>query len=642
MNIVEIRAFPKRNIHSHHRVMQMHVDLGEHDGVLTSDIEGFVDRLLEAVPSLREHHCSRGYPGGLVERLREGTLLGHVLEHLVLELQTLAGSDVIYGKTRRISASHYLVVVEYECEALATAAAREAVRMLSALLAGERGDAQGALEVLNRVKKEQSLGPSTRAIIEAAERRGIPAMRLNERSLVQLGYGSEQKMIQSTITGNTSCIGVDTAGDKALCKKVLADCGIPVPEGFVVGSAEEAVRRGRDLGGPLAIKPRRGNQGRGVSLNLEDEASWELAYRLARTADEEVIVEQFIPGQQYRVLVVGDEVVAASLRIPPFVTGDGARTVRELVEELNADPQRGEGHEAALTRVPLDDVTFLTLSRQGLRADSIPEEGRSVRLRDGANLSTGGTAVDVTGAIHRSAASVCRRAARIVGLDVAGVDLVTEDISEPFVDRKGRARGAIVEVNAAPGLRMHHSPSQGRARDVAQAIVDHLFPQCQSEGRIPIVAVTGSNGKTTTTRLVEHLLSAAGYRTGMITSDGIYIAGENVVRGDTTGPWSAKVVLRDPRVEAAVLETARGGIIAGGLAFDYCDVAVVTNISSDHLGQDNVETLDDLINVKSLVVETVPRWGRTVLNADDPRVMGMADRSLGEPVLFSVEDKNLS
>ncbi len=644
VNIVEMRAFPKRNIHSHHRVMQMRVDLGEYDGVLTSDLGGFSGRLLEQFPSLREHHCSRGYPGGLVERLREGTLLGHVLEHLILEMQSLTGCDVIYGKTRRIAASLYQVVVEYECEAVARAASLEAVTILNALLAGDGDSDQGhrALERLADIKREKGLGPSTRAIVEAAERRGIPAMRLNEHSLVQLGYGKEQKMIQASITGDTCCIGVDTAGDKALCKQLLADCGIPVPEGYVVRSLEEAVERARDLGGPLAIKPRRGNQGRGVSLNLEDGKDLELAYGFARFIDKEVLVEQFIMGQQYRVLVTGDEVVAASLRIPPSVTGDGTRTIRELVEELNSDPQRGEGHASPLTRVPLDDITSLTVNRQGFNLDSVPDDGKVVRLRDGANLSTGGTAVDVTDSVHPSAANVCRRAARIIGLDVAGVDLVTEDISQPFVDRAGRSEGAIVEVNAAPGLRMHQFPSEGRARDVGQAIVDHLFPQCQSEGRIPIVAITGSNGKTTATRLVEHLLSAAGYKTGMITSDGIYIAGEQVVKGDTTGPWSATVVLRDPHVEAAVLETARGGIIAGGLAFDYCDVAVVTNISSDHLGQDDVETLDDLVDVKSLVVETVPRWGRTVLNADDPRVMGMAERSLGEPILFSVEDNNLS
>ncbi len=642
MKITAMRAFSGRSIHSHYPVIQLDLDLAEGDGLLTSEIDGFVERLLALVPSLREHHCSRGHPGGFVERLREGTLMGHVLEHLILELQALVGSEVIYGKTRRLCASEYRVVVECDCAAVAQAAAQEAVDILNALIAGHQVDIAESIQLIDRIKREADLGPSTRAIVEAAERRGIPAMRLDEGSLVQLGYGCRQKRIQATITAETGCIGVDTAGDKVLCKRLLDECGVPVPEGYLARTAEELIEAARRLDGPVAIKPRRGNQGNGVSLNLSDEEAWRRAFQLARQVDDEVIVERFIPGQQYRVLIVGDEVVAASHRIPPTVTGDGIRSIRELVEKINEDPERGEGHEAPLTHIPLDDLTVLTLQRQGFTVESVPDDGQVVKARDGANLSAGGTAVDVTESVHPSAANMCRRAARIVGLDVAGVDLVTGDISEPVGDGNGGFGGAVVEVNAAPGLRMHQYPSSGRKRDAAQAIVDQLFPQCGARGRIPIIAVTGTNGKTTTVRLLEHILRSAGYATGITTTDGIYISGERAVTGDTTGPWSARVVLRDPQVEFAVLETARGGIIRGGLAFDYCDVAVVTNISSDHLGQDGVETLGDLVDVKSLVVEAVPRWGKAVLNADDPRVMEMRSSCLGEAVLFSVQDNNLS
>ena len=637
MRITSVRHFPKRNVHSHHPVMQLDVDLEEADGVLTSQIDGFCDDLIGAFPTLKEHYCSRGYAGGFVERLREGTLLGHVLEHLILEMQSLVDCDVIYGKTRRIGTARYRIIAEYECEAVAEKAAEVSVKILNHLLERSSFDPRDAISEVQQVKARYGLGPSTRAIIEAAQRRGIPAMRLNEDSLVQLGYGCKQKKIQATVTGDTCCIGVDIASDKALCKKLLDESGIPVPEGFVVNSYEDLLAAAGKLDqGHLAIKPRRGNQGRGVSLDLSDEESWEVGYRLAQEIDDEVIVERFISGNQYRVLIVGDEVAAASLRLPPVIVGDGRSTIRELIERANSDPRRGDGHEDVLTKIPMDDLTNLTLSRQGLSLSSVPDEGQQVPARDGANLSVGGTAVDVTDDLHPETASLCCRAARVIGLDVAGVDLVASDISQPLDG------GAIVEVNASPGLRMHQFPASGRPRDVAQTIVDHLFPQCSSGGRIPLIAVTGSNGKTTTTRLLHHILNEAGYHTAMTTTDGIYIGNDMIIEGDTTGPFSAGVVLRDPSVEAAVLETARGGIIRGGLAFDYCDVGIITNISSDHLGQDGVETLEDLLSVKSLVLETVPRWGRSVLNADDPRVMSVAERSLGETILFSLEPNNLS
>jgi len=637
VRIETVRHFPQRNIHNHRPVMELDVDLGKWDGVLSSEIDGFCDAVAAALPTLREHHCSRGHPGGFIERLRAGTLLGHVLEHVVLELQALLGYDVIYGKTRRLRGSRYRIVAEYECEEVAEAAARSGLKMMLCMLEEREVDRCSVLRELKRVQARYDLGPSTRALVQAAKRRGVPHFRLNDRSLLQLGYGSEQKRMQATITGDTRCLGVDIASDKALSKKLLEEGGVPVPAGVAVEDADELGEVALQLDGPLAVKPRRGNQGAGVSLGIADFEDLKAAHRLAAEIDSEVIVERFIPGKQYRVLVVADEVVAASLRRPPGIAGDGKSTILQLIEEENSRPDRGEGHESSLTVIPVDQMMVLSLRRRGLSLSFVLPEGRRVRVRDEANLSTGGTAVDVTDHIHPQNASLARRAARITGLDVAGVDIVTDDISRPMNDE-----GAVIEVNAAPGLRMHLSPTEGRSRDAGLAIVDHLFPRDSSRGRIPIIAVTGSNGKTTVVRLLQHILTEAGYSVGATTTDGVYIGDQRIMRGDSAGPRSARVVLGDPAVEAAVLETARGGMIRSGLFFDCCDVGLVTNITGDHLGQDGVETLDDLVSVKSLVVEAVAPWGRAVLNADDARAIRLAHRCPGESVLFSAQEDNLS
>ncbi len=642
MKIKNMRAFPRRNIHSHHPVVEIEVDLQGQNGRLTSEVDGFCPRLLRAFPGIKEHHCSRGYPGGFVERLYEGTLLGHVMEHLILQLQSHADCDVIYGKTRRLRSSEYLIVVEYENEELVQVASKQALKILRALIRGEEVSeiADVAREKVLKAKRKYGLGPSTRAIVEAAERRGIPTMRLNDQSLLQLGYGSQQKRIQATVTGNTSCIGVDTVCDKVLCKKLLAESGISVPEGGAAEEWEQAMQIINEIDKPVVLKPRFGSQGEGVSLKLTDEEMCRQAFQLAKEIDDQVLIEKYVPGRQFRVLVVGNEVVAASERRPPMVTGDGTSTIRDLIEQTNSDPLRGDDHEAPLTKIAIDLATNMTLNRQGFNPDSVPEEGEDVYLRESANLSTGGTAADITDTVHPSIKRMCERAARVMGMDVAGIDLVAADLSKTLRDEDSEV--TVVEINAAPGLRMHQSPSEGKSRDVAQAIVDQLFPSSEAGGRIPIMAITGSNGKTTTARLIAHILREADYKVGLTTTDGIFINEELVVKGDTTGPWSSRLVLRDPCVDAAVLEVARGGIIHGGLSFDYCDVGLVTNISGDHLGQDGIETIDDLVRVKSLIVETVPRWGKAVLNADDPKVMDMQSECIGEKVLFSVEDPNLS
>ncbi|MEW6662688.1 MAG: cyanophycin synthetase [Bacillota bacterium] len=636
MLIKEVRAYEGRNVFCHRPVLAMKLDLGLWAEKTTAEIEGFPDKLLITLPSLREHHCSRGYPGGFVDRLSEGTFLGHVVEHVWLELMSLTGSKATYGKTLSTNEPGvYRIVVEYTAKEAGMIAGRYAANLIQALLEGCAFDIKGALEEIRSLAAKTELGPSTKAIAEACRRRGIPVMRLSQGSLLQLGYGAAQKMVQATITQHTGCIAADIAGDKSLAKELLAEAGLPVPRGYVVTGENEAVNVFTGFGQPVVIKPLDGNQGKGVALNLATPAEVKAAFRLASTFCPQVLVEEYIKGRQYRILVVNDRLVAAAERIPAHVIGNGLNTIKELVEQENQNPLRGEDHEKALTKIKIDAVALLVLAKKNYSPDTVPPPGEVVYLRENANLSTGGTAIDVTELVHPENRMMAVRAARVIGLDVAGIDLVTEDIAKPL----SMSAGAIIEVNAAPGIRMHHYPSLGTPRDVASAIVDYLFP-AEEKGRIPIACITGTNGKTTTTRLIAFMLGLQGLQVGMTTSDGVYIGNQLVMEGDTTGPLSARMVLRDSRVQAAVLETARGGILRGGLAFDWADVAVVTNISGDHLGQGEVETLSDLAHVKSLLVEAVHRKGYAVLNADDPLVAEMARRVWGSVIYFSQNKNN--
>lgn len=619
MRIQRIDVFEGPNVYCLRPTVRMLLDLGPWDRRETLEVPGFNEALVRLLPGLKEHHCSRGRPGGLIERLREGTWFGHVVEHVALELQARCGVNVRYGRTRRWSGSVFAVVFEHDGPLGGRAAAEAAVQVVLHLLEGRADDAAREVERAAEAVRRERLGPSTAAILSEARRRGIPVRRLGG-SLLELGHGVHRKRVWATVTDRSSAVAVDVACDKALTKEVLRAAGVPVPEGVVAEDESAAVRAFFTLGPAVVVKPAGGNQGRGVTVGLTNEAAVRQAFARARRAagDGPVIVERHVPGHSYRVLVVDGEVVAAARRIPPFVVGDGEATVAELVRRLNADPRRGEGHERSLTRVTLDDVALATLARQGLTPESVPERGSRVWLRDSANLSTGGSAVDVSNELHPEVAAVCRRAARAVGLDVAGVDVVARTLARPLPE----TGGAVIEVNACPGLRMHLDPDRGEPRAVAKAIVDSLFGD--GDGRIPIVAVTGTNGKTTVTRLVAHILEADGRAVGAAYTGGVRIAGEPAAEGDTTGPRSARLVLSDPRVEAAVLETARGGIIRGGLGFDECDVAVITNIGPDHLGQDGLETLEDLVWVKSLLADVTRRDGWLVLNADDPTVASIA------------------
>ena len=620
MKIEAMRTLAGPNVYTHRPALLMRLDLEELAGRETHEVGGFVERLLAALPGLSTHHCSRGYEGGFVERLMEGTYFGHVVEHVTLELTGLAGVGVTHGKTRAEEEPRvYNVVVEYKAEQATRYLLETAVALVEALVRGEKFPLEEKVEEARRIAARTELGPSTRAIIEAAARRGIPWERVGTGSIVRLGWGRHRRFIQAATSDLTSSVAVETACDKDLTKLVLEQAAVPVPHGLVVATEEEALAAFEDLGAPVVVKPLDGRQGYGVSLNLSTAEEVRAAFRIARDFSADVLVEELLRGRNYRVLVVNGETVAASERLPCHVRGDGAHTVAELVEIANRDPLRGEGHEKPLTKIVVDEIVLAHLRKNGLALDYVPAPGEAVTLRDGINLSTGGVARDVTDEVHPSVRLLCERAARAVGLDICGVDLVLEDISQPFEP----GSGGVIELNASPGLRMHVFPSEGRPRDVGGKIVEMLFPA--GDGRIPVVSVTGTNGKTTVARMIGHVLASTGLNVGVTTTDGIWVGGRQIAKGDTTGPHSARTVLSDPTVEAAVLETARGGIVRRGLGYDWSDVGVLTNIQPDHFGQDGIETLEDLVYIKSLVAERVREGGTLVLNADGEQLARLAD-----------------
>ncbi|MDA8440809.1 MAG: cyanophycin synthetase [Peptococcaceae bacterium] len=636
MKIRSILALEGANVFSPRPVLKMFLCLGKWTEVYTSELQGFSERLVKLMPSLQEHFCSRRKPGGFIERLEEGTLLGHVVEHVALELMSLAGHKVIYGKTLATDEPGvYEIVMEYEVKDGAVQAARSAVEIVSSLLQGESITLEAELNKIMLACSQSEFGCSTKAIVQACQKRDIPYLRLGEGSLLQLGYGKYQKRVQATITGLTTCVGVDIACDKTLTKDILARMGIPVPAGGMARTEAEALELAHTMGFPIVIKPYNGNQGKGVSLNLVTDAQVRAAFNLARQHSEQVIVERFIKGKHYRVLVVGNAVEAAAERIAANVIGDGEQNIRELIDVANSNPLRGTDHELPLTKIQIDPIVLMTLTQKGYTLNTVPNKGEIVYLRQNANLSTGGTASDVTDVMHPSYKLVALRVAKIIGLDVAGIDLVTPDITQPFSSDSA----AIIEVNAAPGIRMHLYPGQGKSRPVAEAIVNHLF-QSGKPNRVPVVSVAGTNGKTTTTRMIAHLLRQRNLTVGMANSDGIWIGAHQVMAGDTTGPTSAQTVLCDPEVEAAVLETARGGILRAGLGYDFADVAVITNISEDHFGQYGIENLEDLAHVKSVVAEAVRKHSYVVLNADDVYVAKMASHTKGKVIFFSLGEEN--
>jgi cyanophycin synthetase len=641
MKIVEHAVYVGPSIYASFPVIRFRVDLGPLEAWPSVRLgPAFTDPLLETLPGLREHGCSYGEPGGFVRRLHEdeGTWLGHVLEHVAIELQNVAGQDVTFGKTRSNGEpGQYDVVYEYHAEKVGLAAGRLARRLLLGLLpeAAREGvsdvptdvDWESERDSFIKFVQRKAFGPSTAALVRAAEARDIPWLRLNDYSLVQFGHGRWQQRIQATVTSSTPHIAVEIASDKEETNRILADLGLPVPEQRLVYSEDDAVRAAAQIGYPVVVKPFNANHGRGVSLDIADPEHVRVAYEKAREHSRGVLVEGFARGFDHRILVIDGEVVAVSKRVPGHVVGDGESTITELVEEVNRDPRRGIGHEKVLTRIELDYQAKRLLDLLHYTPDTVCARGEVVYLRSTGNLSTGGTAVDLTDVIHPDNAEMARRAAGAVGLDVAGIDFITEDISLSY---KGGG-GIICEVNAAPGFRMHTNPAEGIPRDVAGPVLDMLFPP-GTPARIPILAVTGTNGKTTTARMLAHIYKLAGHKVGLATTDGVYIDGQLTLAGDMTGPRSARMILRDPSVDVAVLETARGGLLRSGLGYQRADVSACLNVREDHLGLRGVETIEQLAEVKRVVIEAAK--DTAVLNADDPLCLRMSGHTEADHILY--------
>ena len=641
MRILKIQTLRGPNYWSirRHKLVVMRLDLEELANSPSNEIPGFYEGLVATLPSLEEHFCSPGCRGGFFSRVREGTMMGHIIEHVALELQERAGMAVGFGRTRETATPGvYQVVIEYIDEEAGRYAARAAVRLCQSIIA--RGyypqqELEQDLRDLKDLQHDASLGPSTEAIVKEAEAKGIPWMSLGTRFLIQLGYGVHQKRMQATMSDRTGILGVELACDKEGTKRILASAGVPVPRGTVIEYLDELEAATQQVGGyPIVIKPLDGNHGRGITIDIRTKEEAEAAYDAAKTISRTVIVERYYVGRDHRVLVVDHKVVAVAERVPAHVVGDGRSTIEQLVEQTNQDPNRGEGHENVLTIIELDRTSWQLLERQGYSLETVLPKGEICYLRATANLSTGGIAVDRTDDIHPENIWIAQRVSQIIGLDIAGIDIVTPDISRPMRE----VDAVIVEVNAAPGFRMHVSPSQGIPRNVAGAVLDMLFPG--TPARVPIVAVTGTNGKTTTTRLLAHIIRQAGRVVGCTTTDGTYIGDYLVEAGDNTGPQSAQLILQDPTVEVAVLEAARGGILRSGLGFSSSDVGVVLNVAADHLGIGDINTIDQLAHLKSVVAETVSPNGYAVLNADDHRVAAMAERVSSQVAYFTMNPEN--
>ena len=638
MEFLRVHALRGPNIWANFPVIEAWVDLGPWNDTSSDSVPGFNERIMSWLPTLVEHRCSVGERGGFFERLRRGTYPAHILEHVTLELQALAGGGPSgFGRARATAEDGvYKVVFKYRDETLARDCLDAARELVLAALQDQPFDVAATIEKLREVAEQNLLGPSTESIVQAARKRNIPFRRLNDYSLVQLGYGSKQRRIRASETDETRAIAESIAQDKDLTRQMLQAAGVPTAQGYPVTDAEDAWETAEYIGVPVVVKPRDGNQGRGVTTNVMTKEQLLAAYAAALEESSSVIVEKFAPGNDYRLLVVDGNVVAASRREPAQVMGDGRSTIRELVEVENRDPRRAEHHASSLSKIHIDEIGLNVLKDQGFTPDSIPPAGQMVQIRRNANLSTGGTAIDVTELVHPDVAARAIDAAKVVGLDIAGIDVIATDITQPLEAQ----HGIIVEVNAAPGLRMHLAPSTGERREVGAAIIDMLFPPGEN-GRIPIAAITGTNGKTTVTRFLAHILQGAGKTVGMTTTDGVWVDDRRILTGDCSGPISAGYVLMNPNVDIAVLETARGGILRAGLAFNECQVAVVTNIGEgDHLGTADTGTVEDLAKVKRTVVDVVASDGTAVLNAADPLVAGMAKYSHGRVLYFARDGQN--
>ncbi|MEZ4816573.1 MAG: cyanophycin synthetase [Flavobacteriaceae bacterium] len=641
MRIREINAMRGPNYWSvrRHKLIVMVLDLEEMEERPSNKIPGFLDRLKALFPSMYSHRCSVGEPGGFFQRVEEGTWMGHIIEHIALEIQTLAGMDTGFGRTRDYGEKGvYNVVFSYIEESVGRYAAKAAVEICEALIEGEEYNLEEDIQRMRELREAERLGPSTGSIVEEAASRGIPWIRLNKYSLCQLGYGANQKRIQATVTSETSSIAVEIACDKEDTKYLLEQAEVEVPKGDIIRRESSLEAACKYVGFPLVIKPVDGNHGRGITVDIQTYEEALVAFRNAKESSKSgaIIVEKFITGRDYRLLVINFKLVAAALRTPAHVIGDGKSTVQELIDIVNSDPRRGYGHENVLTQITVNELTQNIIKDAGYTLDSVIAKDEMLILKDTANLSTGGTAEDVTDIMHPDNVEMAERISRIIDLDICGIDVMTTDISKPLQE----TGGAVLEVNAGPGFRMHLAPTSGLPRNVAAPVVDKLFPKMGDTGRIPIVAITGTNGKTTTSRLIAHIAKMNGYRVGYTTSDGVYIQNRLLMQGDCTGPASAEFVLKDPTVNFAVLECARGGLLRAGLGFHKCDVGIVTNVEADHLGLKGIHTIEQLAKVKGVIPETVLPDGYAILNADDDLVYDMRRTVTCNVALFSMDENN--
>ncbi len=638
MRIKDIKVLHGPNYWSvrRNKLIQMHLDLEDMEQRPTNKIEGFRQRLEALIPTMIEHRCSEDFRGGFFHRVDEGTWLGHVIEHIALELQTLAGMDTGFGRTRTTGQEgEYYVVFSYMEEDAGVYAAKASVKIAQALADNVPYDLETDIQMLREIREDTRLGPSTGGIVDEAVKRNIPFIRLNKHSLVQLGYGIHQKRIRATIASTTGSIAVDIACDKEETKNLLEAAEIPVPKGTIIRTLEGLEEAVEDYGYPLVLKPIDGNHGKGATTNI---INWDQAVKALEAAQvygRSVICEKFITGYDFRVLVINHKFICAALRTPASVVGDGVHTIQRLVDEVNKDPRRGFGHEKVLTSIKIDNFTHKMLEELNYTLDTVPPKGELVLLKPTANLSTGGTSTDVTDEVHSANIFMAERISKIIGLDICGIDIMAEDLRNPITENGG----AVLEVNAAPGFRMHIEPTVGLPRNVSEPVIEMLFPN-RANGRIPIIAVTGTNGKTTTTRLIAHICKTVGYKVGFTTSDGVYIQNQLMMKGDCTGPVSAQFVLKDPTVDFAVLECARGGILKSGLAFQSCDIAIVTNVSADHIGMGGIDNLEQMAKVKQVLPETVFPHGFAILNADDDLVYEMRKGLDCNVAFFSMDENN--
>ena len=633
MKIVSFKVFEGRNIYSHKKCIRLNLDLEGYSEIPSKEIYKFNENLINMLPELNKHRCGIDEDRGFIKRLTEGTYLAHICEHIILVLHNMIGVEISYGKAREISGDNYYVIYQYEYKNIGIEASNIAIDLINSLINNKAFDLNLRLDRLKAILMSEQLGISTLSICNEAKKRGIPILRLGENSMFQLGYGKYSRLIQATLSCNTSVIAVNIAQDKSLTKEVLKLHFLPVASGMMVKCMTDCIIATKNIGYPVVLKPQFGNQGKGVISNIKNEDELSSFYEILAKDYKELIIEKHISGRDYRICCVYGDIVAVSERMPPYIIGDGVSSIEELVQNVNEDTRRGEGHEKELTKIKIDDALIIYLNQKQYSLKSILDVKEKLNLKDNANLSTGGFAIDCTDLICEENMDICKRAASAIGLDICGIDLICKDISKPINES-----GAIIEINAAPGIRMHHNPYIGTKRNVAGCIVDKLFKDIPKN--IPLVAITGTNGKTTTTRLISHILKTAGYTVGMTTTSGIYIDGDCIYRGDTTGPKSALAVLTNKNIDAAVLETARGGLIREGLAYDLADVAVITNITEDHLGMDGVKTLADLAKVKALVGEAVKKDGYVVINGDDDMSISILDRLKSNIIIFSSNKSN--